>query len=370
MSSDAQRDQTVRVVDPIADQRWDTYVDGHPGSGVYHLGAWAEVMRRTYGYRPRYLALESGGRLAGVLPAFLTRGAIAGKRLRALPLLPVADPIADDAAGQEELLRGACRLAADEGARLFTLHARDDSYAERMPELRRAPRDPTWILRLPPSPDELRPMWKKHSRNLHRSIGKADAAGITVREGRGEGDLKAFYGLYLRNMRRLHAVPKAYRQVALSAKLLEPRGSFKLFVAEYDDRVVAAITAYRVRDYCELLFIGTDENYLDVRPNHAVYRRAIEWAAEEGMALVDLGGAPAEHSLGKFKAQWAAEEVPEYRYDHVVPSAGEGAEGSRADSVRGATEGLGGRRPLVVAAWNRMPLAATRLAGLVAYRYA
>ena len=129
-------------------------------------------------------------------------------------------------------------------------------------------------------------------------------------------------------------------------------------MAEYDDRVVAAITAYRVRDYCELLFIGTDESYLDVRPNHAVYRRAIEWAAEEGMALVDLGGAPAEHSLGKFKAQWAAQEVPEYRYDHVVATGGDGPQGSRADSVRGATEGLGGKRPLVVAAWNRMPLAA------------
>lgn len=362
---------SVRVVDPTSDPRWDAYVDAHPKAGVYHLGAWAEVMRRAYGYRPRYLALEEGGRLAGVLPAFMTRGVVAGRRLRALPLLPVADPLADDAAGQERLLRAACELAAESQARIFTMHGRDGSYAERVPELRRASRDPTWILPLPSSVDQLRPMWKKHSRNLHRSIGKADAAGVTVREGRGEQDLKAFYTLYLSNMRRLHALPKAYRQVSLSARLLAPRGSFRLFVAEYDDRIVAAITAYSVRDYCELLFIGTDDNYLDVRPNHAVYRGAIEWATEQGMALVDLGGAPAKHSLGIFKAQWAAEEVPQYRYDHVPGQAvSQGDQASRADSVRGLTEGMGGKHKLIVSAWARAPLPATRVAGALAYRFA
>ena len=42
-------------IDPLSDPRWDAYVRAHPRGSVYHLGAWARILERSYGFRPRYL---------------------------------------------------------------------------------------------------------------------------------------------------------------------------------------------------------------------------------------------------------------------------------------------------------------------------
>jgi serine/alanine adding enzyme len=363
----------VRVVDdPANDSGWRAFVDSHPGAGAYHHGAWAEVLRRAYGFRPHYLLAESEGRVTGALPAFHTRGLTAGRRLRSLPLLPCAGPLASDAGSELALLEAACRETERLSARAWTLHARDESYSDALPSLRRAWRTPSWLAELPDTVDALRPIWKRRSRNLIRNVGKAEAAGVSVRESTADRDLRAFYGLYLRNMKRLRALPKSYRQIAVSRDLLAPEGGFVLFVAEHAGDTVAGLVGYRHRDLLDLLYIGTDERRLDVRPNHAIYARAFEWAVEQGLHRVDLGVAGPKHSLGLFKAQWGAMPVEEYRYDYVVGSDGPdaGSQATRADSVRHMGGGGSRKARLVAAAWERAPLALTRVAGAAAYRYA
>jgi hypothetical protein len=61
-----QQDATITAVDPLADPRWDAYAESHPGSCAYHLGAWAQILRGAYGFKPLYHALEcADGSLAG-----------------------------------------------------------------------------------------------------------------------------------------------------------------------------------------------------------------------------------------------------------------------------------------------------------------
>jgi hypothetical protein len=359
--------QTVSSVDPVSDPRWDELVRSHPDAGPYHLGAWAHVLRAAYGDRPSYLGLFSDGdQLVGGLPLMRTRGLVTGVRLRSLPVVPPAGPLAPDDAGRRLLLEAACRVADDDGAKIWTLHARGDGYEALVPALRPRPKHPTWVLDLPEDVDEMRRGWKKTSNNLWRSIRKADRAGVTVREGSSEEDLRTFYALYLRTMRRRCVLPRPFRQLSEDRRLLGPEGNFRLFLAEHEGDVVAGGMYHALGRAVDLLYNGSDDERLDVRPNHALYWHVIEWAAGEGYSELDFGHARVDSSLARFKAQWSAREVPEYRYDYV-PGAETAAEPAPSSSGR-ALEGRGGSGPME-RVWPHLPLSATRAAAALAYRF-
>jgi hypothetical protein len=355
----------VVAIDPVADPRWDSFVRADPGASAYHLGAWAAVLRKAYGFQPEYLALAgSDGELRGALPVMRTRGLMTGRRLRSLPVVPPTGPLAASDGGKRALIQAACRLT-DEKAKIWTLHSRGAGCDELVPELLRQPKYPTWILELPEDPDELRASWKKTSNNLFRNLRKADKAGVSVREGRDESDLRAFYALYLRTMRRRCSLPRPYRQLSEDRRLLQPDGTFRLFVAEHEGHIVAGGVFHSFGDTLDLLYNGSDDSRLDLRPNHALYWHAIRWAVEAGHRRLDFGHARPESSLARFKAQWSAREVPEYRYDYVpgAPPAIEPAEG-KSRPLHGR-----GRDGKLERVWPRLPLRATRMAGAIAYRY-
>jgi hypothetical protein len=285
--------------------------------------------------------------------------------MRTLPVVPPAGPLAGGEDATRALLEAACRLADDAGTRVWTLHARTRGYEELVPDLRPVPKYPTFVLELPPDVDELRRVWKKTSNNLWRSLRKADRAGVTVREGRSEADLRAFYDLYLRTMRRRTTLPRPYRQLREDRRLLGPDGTFRLFLAEHEGDVVSAGVYHAFGDAVDLLYNGSDDSRLDVRPNHALYWHVIEWAAEAGYRRMDLGYGRSESSLARFKAQWSAREVPEYRYDYVPGSSG--GEAGPAGGAR-ALQGRGRRGP-IERVWPHLPLAATRAVAAAVYRW-
>jgi CelD/BcsL family acetyltransferase involved in cellulose biosynthesis len=358
---------TVVPIDPVSDPRWDELVRRHPDAGPYHLGAWAEVLRAAYGDKPAYLGLVGPtGELAGGLPLMRTRGLVTGIRMRSLPVVPPAGPLAPDDDAMRILLTAACHATDGEAARVWTLHARTGGLERLVPELRPLPKHPTWVLELPGDVDELRRGWKKTSNNLWRSIRKADKAGVTVREGRSEADLRTFYDLYLRTMRRRGVLPRPFRQLREDRRLLGPAGAFRLFLAEHEGDVVAGGVYHALGDAVDLLYNGSDDTRLDVRPNHALYWHVIEWAAANGFRELDFGHAKVDSSLAKFKAQWSAREVPEYRYDYV-PGGGADATEPAARPAR-ALEGRGGNGRLQ-RVWPKLPLVATRAAAALAYRW-
>ncbi|HEX8075091.1 MAG TPA: GNAT family N-acetyltransferase [Thermoleophilaceae bacterium] len=357
----------VVPIDPATDPRWDAFVRHHPDAGAYHLGAWARVLEAAYGFEPEYLALERpDGALTGALPLMRTRGLVTGRRLRTLPVVPPAGPLAFSNGDERMLLEAACRLA-DAGARLWTLHSRRPGCDALVPELRRATKHPTWILDLDGDPDELRAGWKKTSNSLFRNLRKADRAGVTVREGRQDGDLRAFYALYLATMRRRCSLPRPYRQLAEARRLLQPGGTFRLFLAEHEGDVVAGGVFHSFGGTLDLLYNGSDDSRLDLRPNHALYWHAIRWAAENGHRHLDFGHAKPESSLARFKAQWSAREAPEYRYDYVPGRAPGGEAGGGPSRAARPLRGRGRQGPLE-RVWPRVPLGVTRAAARIAYR--
>ncbi|HEY0631604.1 MAG TPA: GNAT family N-acetyltransferase [Thermoleophilaceae bacterium] len=362
---------TLAPIDPLTDPRYDDFVAGCQQAGAYHAGAWARILTSAYGGRPHYLALTGAdGTLEAALPLVASRGVVSGTRLRSLPVVPHSGPVGRSIEAEAALIAAACRIADERGATL-TINSRTAGYAEHVPGLVGNTKNPTWVTLLPPDADGLRSGWKKGSNNLFRNIAKSEKAGVRVREGQGDSDLRDFYRLYLATMRRHRSLPRAWRQMKLDQALLGPSGVFRLFIAEHESRPVAAAIFHAYGDTVDLLYNGSDEAARDLRPNFALYWHAISWAIEHGFRHFDWGEAQEGGPLSRFKAQWSADPVADYRYDY---SPGGEPGGSRADRLRNThdlfdTPGERSRRERVIdAVWERTPLTLTRAAGSVVYR--
>jgi hypothetical protein len=360
----------VTVVDAGADPRWDEFVRGHPDAGAYQLSAWARVLAEAYGYTPRYLALEEGERVTGVLPLMSSYGIVTGKRLRSLPVVGSVGPLAASDDGYRALLEAACRLTESSGARSWTLHSRLGGYERLVPGLRLAGGFKTWVAPLPGDAEELRAGWKKSQNNLWRSLRKADRSGVTARMADGEDDLRRFYTLYEENVRRHRSLPYSWRLFALTRKLLSEAGVYRLVVAEHDGQVVAGGVLNVFRSNIDLVYNASSSDHLDLRPNHAVYWQAISWGIENGYRTYTMGQAPEGGSLARFKQQWGGEPVDRFRYEFRPGVSGDGA--SAAQTLRAASNRMdtGDQRASRVAeAWSRAPLPLLRAAGELAYRF-
>ena len=349
-------------IDPLADARWDAYVRAHPRRTVYQLGAWAEILRGAYRFEPRYLALEDGaGALRGVIPLLHKKGLVSDARVRSLPVFPAGGPLGDSREDELALIVAARDATAAGGGRALAVISPEDYRADLDGFVADA-LPPRWVVGVG-DPDALRAGWRKTSNNLFRSLKKADKAGFTFREGTEPGDLKRFYRLYLRTMRKHRTLPRTLRQLELTRDLLGP-GEFRLFVVEREGHLAAGGVFHAFRDTVELIYNGSDDALLDQRPNHALYWRTIAWAAEHGYGQFDFGEASPTTSLGRFKSQWA-DPVPNHRYTWRA-----GAEPSRAESIAAASYGVEqGEGGLVGKVWQRTPVGLTRLGATVAYRY-
>jgi predicted N-acyltransferase len=356
----ARRGPVVRELGSPPSESWDAYVRAHSDATVYHLAAWAEILRRAYGFKPRYLAVEGGdGGLAGVLPLVYRGGPISGPRLNSLPVVRWAGPLSRSPEADAAMLEAACERVRSGEARRFHFRSRRDGYERLLPELSVEHELPAWEIDLPPSLDDFRARFGKPSRGLLRNVTTAARSGVTVREGNTSRDLQRFYRLYLEAMRRHAEPPRRLRQLKIAQRLLAPSSTFRLFVAEHQDRTVAGGVFHFFRDCVDLLYNASDERHLDVRPNHALYWEVIRLAIEEGCRRFDFGAARPGSSLAEFKRRWSAEPVPRYRY--TFPAGTHPRERSAAPS--------GSRRSVARLAWSRSPLLVTRIGGAVTYRY-
>jgi hypothetical protein len=120
-----------------------------------------------------------------------------------------------------------------------------------------------------------------------------------------------------------------------------------------------------VGDSIELLYGGSDPRVNDVRPMHAVYWHAIEWAIANGKTAIDWGTAPVGSSLANFKRQWGAEPVNSFRYTYI-PGGGASSAGTNdpAQQQTSAPHDPGARGT----AWDRIPVDALGVAATVGHR--
>ena len=359
----------VSEIDPGSDPRWDEFVAGEPDGHVYQHSRWLKCLEAEYG-RPAIglCAEDASGALTGVLPLVATRGmpllkrsAVVGPRLSSLPRTPVAGPLARDRVAAAALLEEAVARARQRpGTRLQIKRAAADldGLAD---GLGGAPWRATYVRTLPDDPEALRFGNSRNHGRIKWAVNKAAKEGVRVRMAEDLADVQAWYPLYLKTMREVVVPPRPFRLFEAMWRELAGRNLMRLYLAEQDGQgMIAGSIVLGLGRTAFYAFNGRLRSALPLRPNEVLQWEAIRDACRRGFERYDLGEVTSgDEGLAEFKKKWGADEVQMHRYYHPPPDPGPDDTGDGDGTLRRAANSV----------WPRLPVAATRVAGDLAYRW-
>lgn len=371
LNDEPRRRFRVTETNPRTDPRWEPFVRAHPQASPFQHPGWLRALEEEYGQTRLHLACESrDGRLLAVLPMFYTRGLpfdLSGnathRRLASLPRTPIGGILSVDSEATVSLLETAIGCARRANGVQLQIKSEDAGWEGMVPGLHRTVWRPTFVTRLPESPEKLQ---FGNSANRHRlkwAVNKAIKLGLRVRDAETESDLRRWYPLYLEVMRQNAIPPRPYRFFRGLWELLRPEGVFRLLLAEREHdgqcTLLAGSIVLTFGGAACYAFTGGRRQDFAFHPNDLIQWQAIHDACRMGARRYDFGEVAEEHQqLLHFKSKWGAEAVPQFRYYSPAPPAS-------SDHTR---EGSWLRR-WTATGWRHLPLGSTARLGDWIYSY-
>lgn len=332
----------LRTLDDPFDQRWDTYVDAHDDGTFFHRLPWRRVIERAFGHQPQYFYVERAGKLAGVLPSFISGGAPFPKALISVPVGVSGGVLADDDATAAQLRSAARALAEREdlayveyksararfddlptkGNLYFTF--RQELFGDRDKQFAAIPRKTRAVLR-----------------NSERS-------GLVANFNR--SDLGAFIDLYAQSLRNL-GTPMFPDELFVAA-LDECDSQCDLLTVREAGRIIGIVMNFYHRDVMLPFFAGAAPEARDVGINNYLYWAMLETGYDRGYRVFDFGRSKADTGAFSFKKNMGMTPIPlQYQYDLV------GADEMPQINPNNP------KYEKVIATWKRLPVPVTRLVG-------
>lgn len=355
----------VIKVNPQTDSRWLELVRSLPDGIIHHHPAWLQVIEEAFNYTPTHLACEdTDGQLRAILPLFLTRSLLSGRRLSSLPRTPVAGPLASDEYAMVTLLDAAVKQTRELAGTQLQIKMLSNTLDGLVSGVIGIPWRQTYVVELPERPDLLRIGNSRNHARIKWSVNKAIKSGVEIHSAESERELRAWYALYLDTMRRVAVPPRPYRFFEIAWRILQPLGLMRLLLAsQYEAgqvRLLAGSLFLMSGQTVFYAFTGWRREALSLRPNDALHWHAIHQACEEGFRHYDLGEVSKDNrGLSDFKSKWNAEAVWLYRYYFPAPREMEIdilESESRLSQIANAT-------------WQKLPIKATVILSNLAHRY-
>jgi hypothetical protein len=405
-------DRPLRVVeaDFRNDPRWLDFLSSHPNALIYHHPGWLAALEAEYGRKCVALACEgTDGEFLGILPLLPTRGLPlqvsrnrTGRRLSSLPRTPLAGPLASSDRVMEALLRAAMERAQALKNTQLEIKTAQPGLDRLVPELECVPWRDTYARGIPgndvpargaPGPqlrtqrpcascETCRILSFGNARDNHQvrwAVNKAVKQGLSLRSAHDESELRNWYRLYLRVMRRNAVLPRPFRFFQKLWKELAADGHLELLLAERgseSDRSPAADAdpagslqpshpscvdtagGSILLQYGHTVFwafTGSQERSSSLHATDLTLWKCIHAACKLGYDYFDLGEVAENHpELAQFKTKWGTVRYPMYRYYFPAnggpPRTSHSTESSRLIA-------------LAESAWRRLPLTLTAAVG-------
>jgi hypothetical protein len=155
-------------------------------------------------------------------------------------------------------------------------------------------------------------LWTGFKARVRRDVRKAERAGVTVAEATSEGDVAAFYELYLHSMRRNATVAKyGIELVQAIHRDLGRLGRSAFLLARREGKAIAGVLVVDSDSMSHYLMGGSLSEELQHCPNDLLLDRAIRRAVEKGKAGFDfLPSGVGDEALERFKAKWGSLRQP------------------------------------------------------------
>ncbi len=283
------------ITQPAAEQ-WDAFVASQPHGHILQTATWGELKSRFDWSAERLAVCQDNRLVAGALVLFRKLPLRLGT-LAYVPKGPILD-FGDDTL-TTELLRGLDRLMKRHRSILLKIEPdrlANQSFTARLGALgfRPSPQtiQPPRTITIDISRDEDAILAAMHSKTRY-NIRLAAKKDVIVREATHD-DLAAFNSLMHATGERDDFAVHSPEYYTAAYRLFVPIDRAQLFVASFQEQVIAGLFAFALGDRAWYFYGASGEAERQRMPNHALQWAAILWAKSRGCVEYDLWGIPDE----------------------------------------------------------------------------
>ena len=304
-------------------QDWDSLILKCPESTAFHSIAWMDSLNSSFNQlTPVYLSIKQNERMIGGIPSFEFEPIPGIKLWNSMPWNLPGGPLIINSVDvntsslisaihqsirSESIANGWCEIS-------WTLsQANSQKYHTFLTEIGYEYTERfTHVLNTNCDIDSI---WNAYNKRVRGAVRKAEKSGVEVTETDDHKDLKTFYDMYIKTVKRLGGTPKP---LTLMQSLLK-NGIAKLVIAKYSDRIIAGLLYLYFNKTVTLWCEASIPDFLKYRPNNAIFHHIINWACQEGYDYVDFGASPPENEgLIAHKEQYRAIKTDLYSYTKVL----------------------------------------------------
>lgn len=263
---------------------------------------WGELKKGT-GWQPLRLMLTRGDTPIAAVSLLQRKLPLIGRSIFYAPRGPVMGKDCDDQ-GEEYFWQEVKKLGRKEGAVLLKIDP-DITIQEREAKARLEkvgfrPADavggfggiqPRYVFRLDisRSEDELLAGMASKTRYNLRLAGRR---GVRVRIGKNKEDLMAFYHILKETAERDQFLVRDYSYFEKMWDLFITAQNARLFLAEYQKKVIAGTIAFYCGDRVWYLYGASSNQHRNVMPNYLLQWEMIRWAKSLNCTVYDMRGVP------------------------------------------------------------------------------
>jgi len=273
---------------------WDEYVLKSDYSSFYHQIGWKKVVEKTYSHKPIYMIAKEGEEIKGVLPLFLMKGRIFGKKLVSVPFGPYGGVCADNNKATEMLIDEAKKIVDEEDLDYLELRnfvkcdingfATNDSYV-------------TFIINLDANPQTV---WEKIKRDKRRNVEKAKNAGLKMDWNTTVDD---FYKVHARTMRDL-GTPTHGLEFFKNC-LNEFQNNAEVLTIEYEGKPICCQLLFFYKETVIAVWGSSLDMYKAYHPDQLSNWEVIKYGCEKGFRYFDFGRCLRNTGVYSYKERWS-----------------------------------------------------------------
>jgi hypothetical protein len=313
----------VERLGDAAAAEYDTFVRSVPDALLYHGDQYRRLLSGLLGAEPAYFcARTGGGRMVGVLPAFISGDGLHGPVLNSLPFYgsnggvivapgyDQATPVLLDACRTHAEARG-CAAATivssplDADGTIYESHFPHDLIETRTGQ----------VSTLPPRGEQSdAALMQQFHRKTRAVVTKAETAGMSVAS---ESTAEALAFIAAEHRAAILAksgLPKPDRFFDLVAAGFEYGRDYETFIARLDGKPIAGLLLFYFNQTVEYFTPVVQPDFRALQPLSLIIWHAMRAAIARGMRFWNWGGTWASQTtLYFFKQRWGAVDRP-YRY--------------------------------------------------------
>jgi lipid II:glycine glycyltransferase (peptidoglycan interpeptide bridge formation enzyme) len=152
---------------------------------------------------------------------------------------------------------------------------------------------PRFVFRLDLTPS-LEQLYANLVGKTRYNVRLAQKKGVEIRVGCTREDLQEFYQVLLETAQRDRFLIRGYVYFEKIWEHLVERGLARLFLADFQGKVIAGTLAFIFGDKTWYLYGASSNQHRNVMPNYLLQWTMIEWAKEQGCTLYDFRGVPGD----------------------------------------------------------------------------